>query len=125
MMMNEIKRNGYTRQSPIQIGRIGADVERFATSNGIDLGTRQIYLSSKAISHIFREAKGILRIKPKDLLDFPTTKNKMHKYYDGEAFVFTDYKVKFIIKHGYTLKLRSGKKKSGKSCDSRKSNRQE
>lgn len=109
-MLDEMRRKGYITSPPIQIGRIGADVERFAYANGINLGSRQIYLSAKSVSHIFRKAKGTLQIHKSDLKRFPIIKNRMSKYYDGEAFIFTDYRVKFIIKPGYKLKLRNGRK---------------
>lgn len=34
----------------------------------------------------------------------------MKKFWDGDAFVYTDYKVKFIVKPNYSLKMRNGKK---------------
>lgn len=35
----------------------------------------------------------------------------MHKYFDGEAFIFTDYKVKFVVHPNYAMKVKgiSGK----------------
>lgn len=109
-MLDEMSKRGYITSSPIQIGRIGADIERFANANAINLGSKQIYISAKSISHIFRKTKGSLRIHKSDLKQFPVSKNRMNKYYDGEAFIFTDYKVKFIIKPGYKLKLKNGRK---------------
>lgn len=105
----ERKRKGYYSTLPFSIGSVGADVERYASSRGIKLASRDIYISQKFFAHSQRSQKGTLRVTQKDIADFPTRKRYMHKYFDGEAFIYTDYKVKFIVYSNYRLKLAKGK----------------
>ena len=101
----EIKKNGYTRTQPFSIGSIGEDVKRFAKARGIVLASREIYVNARFLSHSQRESKGPKRVTQKDIINFPVTKRKMDKFWDGEAFVFTDYKKKFIVNPNYEIKI--------------------
>jgi hypothetical protein len=101
----EIKKNGYTRTQPFSIGSIGEDVKRFAKARGITLASRDIYVNARFLSHSQRPSKGAKRVTKKDITDFPVTKRRMSKYWDGSAFVFTDYKIKFIVNPNYELKI--------------------
>lgn len=108
--MNEREIQGFSRIKPFPIVRIGADVERYARLNGIQLGSKTIMFSYKFVAHALRESKGDKRVSKNDIVNFPITKNKMDKHYDGESFIFTDYKVKFIIHPNYELKMANGKR---------------
>lgn len=108
--MNERETQGFSRIKPFSIGRIGADVERYARLNGIQLGSNTIMFSYKFVAHALRESKGDKRVSKNDIVNFPINKNKMDKYYDGECFIFTDYKVKFIVHPNYELKMTNGKR---------------
>ena len=44
-----------------------------------------------------------------DLLLFPLKRFSMDLYYDGAAFVYTDYKTKYIISPAYELSFADGK----------------
>ena len=66
--------------------------------------------SYKFVAHALRESKGDKRVSIYDIVNFPIAKNKMDKYYDGDSFIFTDYKVKFIIHPNYELKMANGKR---------------
>jgi len=105
------EKSGYYRTPSFRIGSVGADVSRFAASHGIKLASRDIYISQKFFAHSRREQKGTLRVSQKDISDFPARKRYMHKYYDGEIFVYTDYKIKFIVHPNYRLKLPNGKRR--------------
>lgn len=101
----EIKRNGYTKTQPFSIGSIGEDVKRFAKAKGIRLASKEIYVNAKFLSHSQRPSKGAKRVTKKDITDFPVTKRKMSKYWDGRAFIFTNHKIKFIVNPNYELKI--------------------
>lgn len=110
-MFDEVDKNGYTRDEPFSIGKVDAAVRRFAASRGIPLGDGDIYISPKFIAHALRESKGDKRVARSQIINFPTTKRYMHVYYDGEAFIYTDYNIKFIIKPNYRVKTHSGPKR--------------
>lgn len=101
----EIKKNGYTRTQPFSIGSVGEDVKRFAARKGIALASKDIYVNARFLSHSQRASKGTKRVTKKDIMDFPVTKRKMSKYWDGDAFVFTNGKIKFIVNPNYELKI--------------------
>ena len=66
------------------------------------------------IRAVFAEynAKG-LAVSAKDFEDFPYKRRHMDLYWDGDGFIYTDNKVKFIVKPNYEIKIkteREGKK---------------
>ncbi len=107
----EIRKNGFSTSPSFSIGGIGADVKRFAKREGITLGSDDIYISRKFLTHAMRASKGRRRVAQKDIIDFPMRKRYMKRYYDGKVFVFTDYRTKFIIRPNYEIKLPNGEKR--------------
>lgn len=109
-MIQAIKKDKKANIPPFSVGAVGRDVERFAKSHAITLGSKDIYISKKFFFHSQRGTKGDLRVSMADLINFPKKKRYMAKFYDGEAFIYTDFEVKFIIHPNYKLKMRNGHK---------------
>lgn len=70
-------------------------------------------MSAHSISHALRDSKKSkgIAVNDTDLISFPEKRHSLDLYYDGEAFVYTDYKTKYIVKPNYKIKLSSGKEK--------------
>ena len=83
----------------------------YANRNGITLGSKDIYMGSKSISHTMRETKRQKRlaISEGDLISFPVSRRKMELFYDGEGFIYTDRKSKYIIHPNYKIETSNGK----------------
>lgn len=108
-VLEEIEKNGYSKKGDFSIGTLGKDTMRFASSHGIDVGNGQIYILRKFLTHGLRNSKRDKRVSKEDIITFPKSKNKMVKFWDGDAFIFTDFKVKFIVKPGREVRLKNGK----------------
>jgi len=111
----EYKSKGFTTIQPFAIGRIERRMAKYAENNRIELGSKSIYFTAKAIAHTNRqtkEKKG-LAITANDFEDFPYARKSMDLFWDGDAFIYTDYKVKFIISPNYEIKIKL-KTKNGK-----------
>ena len=122
-VFREFRRNGYTKTEPFAIGRNEKRMTEYASANDITLGSKSLYFTSKSIAHPNRSSKERkkLTIPAKSYEDFPQKRKKMDLYWDGDAFVYTDYREKFIIKPNYEVKFkttRNGKKhvKKKKVC---------
>lgn len=112
-VISDIRKEGYSKQQPFSIGYIESRMTTFATTNGIELPSKSIYMSAHFISHALRDsktAKGIA-IKDTDLISFPGRRYTMDLYYDGKSFVYTDNKIKFIINPNYEMKISRKKTK--------------
>lgn len=107
----DLRSKGYSSIPPFIVGSLGKDVIAFAKKKGIILGSEEMYFSVKSITHAMRATKGDKRVPEKDMIEFPVRKRNMNKYFDGESFIYTDYKVKFVVRPNYTLKLPNGKSK--------------
>ena len=44
-----------------------------------------------------------------DIIEFPEKRKNMDLFYDGNAYIYTDYRNKFIINPNYELKIGKGK----------------
>jgi len=110
-LIRDTKRDIRFPSYPFKIGKVGKDVEDFAKTNGIHLASKEIYFTRHALSHSQRATKGHKRVSERDLIEFPIKKRYMDKYYDGESFIYTDYKNKFIVHPNHKIKLPSGRKK--------------
>lgn len=44
-------------------------------------------------------------------VQFPKKRRKMDVYYDGQGYVYTDYKVKYFLNPNYEMKMPNGTKK--------------
>lgn len=114
-VLSDIKRQGFSRVSPFKIGGVEKRMREYAERNGIELGSKDVYMSSKAIAHATRDtkrAKG-LAVPDEELAAFPGKRKKMDLYYDSTTknFTYTDGTAKYIVHPNYRLTLPNGKKK--------------
>ncbi len=102
---------GYSRRPAFAFGRVEKRMSEHAAANGITLGSRSMYMSPKSLSHARRgnkERAGLV-LSIADIATFPKARRKMDLYFDGESYIYTDYKSKFIIHPNYVLKTGKGK----------------
>ncbi|MBO6118673.1 MAG: hypothetical protein J6P44_09035 [Bacteroidales bacterium] len=88
-------------------------MKTFAQNNHITLASDEIYMTSHAIAHSVRDSKvkkGIA-VDDQELIDFPVSRLQMQMYYDGENFIYTDMKSKFIIHPNYKFKIKGEQSK--------------
>lgn len=103
----DIEKCGYSRQKPFIIGAVEDRMKKYAEENNIELGSSDVYMSSHSLSHSEREHKvSIGKAVPKEeIIAFPMTRHNMDMSYDGNAFIFTDGKAKFVIHPNYSIKI--------------------
>lgn len=103
----DIEKYGYSRQKPFIIGTVEDRMKKYAEENNIELGSFDVYMSSHSLSHSEREHKvSIGKAVPKeDIIAFPMTRHKMDMVYDGDAFIFTDGKAKYVIHPNYAIRI--------------------
>lgn len=103
----DIKMHGFSKTKPFAMGRIEHRMAEYAKRNNITLAGKSIYISSHSISHTLRDSK--IRdgkaVSLSDLINFPKGRAKMDLFFDGDSFVYTNYKVKFIIHPNYEIKI--------------------
>ena len=82
-------------------------MKKYAEENNIELGSSDVYMSSHTLSHSGREHKvNIGKAVPKeDIIAFPMTRHNMDMSFDGDAFIFTDGKAKYVIQPNYAIKI--------------------
>ena len=86
-------------------------MKSYAAKNGIALGSEHIFMSPKSIAHATRkskQAKGLV-VSDSELIEFPVSRRKMELYYDGECFIYTNRKSKFVIHPNYQMPTGRGK----------------
>lgn len=85
----------------------------YTTKNNISLASKSMYMSPRFIAHATRPSKTKkgLALTDKDFLNFPTSRRAMDLYFDGEKFIYTDYKAKFIVHPNYEMKIKGKKTK--------------
>ncbi|CDA95962.1 unknown [Prevotella sp. CAG:1320] len=114
-VLSDIRKQGFSRVPPFKIGGVEKRMSEFAVGNGIELGSRDMYMSSRAIAHATRDSKRAkgLAVPDADLADFPSRRKKMSLYYDSDKgnFTYTDGKAKYVIHPNYRLTMPGGKKK--------------
>lgn len=122
-MLHDLRRYGFTKEKPFAIGRNEKRMTDYANANNITLGSKSIYFTAKSIAHSNRASKERKRltISARSYEDFPYKRRNMDLYWDGDSFIYTDYKDKFIIKPNYEIKIKTtqnGKKhvKKRKVC---------
>lgn len=105
-VLSDIKAQGFSQMSPFKIGGV---------ENGIELGSKDIYMSSSAIAHATRDSKKTkgLTVSDADLASFPSKRKKMDLYYDSRTgnFTYTDGNTKYILHPNYDIKMSGGKRK--------------
>ena len=114
-VLSDIRRQGFSRISPFRIGSVEKRMSDFAKENGIELGSRDVYMSSSAIAHAIRDSKQAkgLAVSGNNLASFPSRRKRMDLYYDSTTknFTYTDGKTKYVVHPNYRLTLPDGKKK--------------
>lgn len=93
------------------IGEVEQRMKNFAKANGVRLASDKIYMSYRRIAHAGRKSKKAdnKAVSETQLMQFPLKRFSMDLYYDGAAFVYTDYKTKYIISPAYELSFADGK----------------
>ncbi len=111
----DIKRQGFSRITPFKIGSVEKRMADFARRNGIEFGSRDVYMSPSAIAHATRESKRAkgLSVSDEDLTAFPGRRRKMDLYHDTRTgnFTYTDGKTKYVVHPNYEIKMPGGKRK--------------
>ena len=108
-VLKDLRTKGKSEQHPFPIGKIEDEMKLFSKQNGITLHSNEIYMSVKSLKHGIRDSK---RRDGKDvpesqLISFPRSRRNMSIFYDGEAFIYVDFKkkAKYVIKPNYELKI--------------------
>lgn len=93
------------------IGDVEQRMKDFALANGVSLASHDVYMSYSRIAHACRNSKKSdgKAVSENQLMQFPLKRFSMDLYYDGRAFVYTDYETKYIINPTYELKFADGK----------------
>ena len=105
-IVTDIKMKGFSKIKPFAMGRVESRMAEYAKTHGITLASKSVYMSSHSIAHTFRGSKqrDNMAVSLMDLASFPKSRSRMDLYFDGKAFVYTDYKSKFIIHPNYDIK---------------------
>ena len=103
----DIEKYGFSRQKPFIIGAVEERMRQYALENNIELGSSDVYMSSRSLSHSEREHKVNIgkAVEKEEIIAFPMTRHDMDMSYDGEAFIFTNGKAKFVIHPNYEIKI--------------------
>ena len=106
-VLADIRQKGYSSVQPFSIGKVEARMMLFAQTNAITLASNELYMSAKQLQHCMRASKVIkgLVVDDADLIGFPNNRFQMDLYYDGECFIYTDGKSKFIVHPNYKMKI--------------------
>lgn len=115
----DIKFYGYSKRKPFTIGKVEKRMSDYAKRNGINLGSKSIYMSAKSLAHSKRLTKQAKKLSVADyeLINFPKARKRMQLYFDNNTdtkkrnFVYVSNKSKFIIHPNYEMKLKNGKTK--------------
>ena len=103
----DIEKYGFSCQKPFIIGAVEERMRQYAEDNNIELGSSDVYMSSRSLSHSEREHKVNIgkAVEKEEIIAFPMTRHDMDMSYDGEAFIFTNGKAKFVIHPNYEIKI--------------------
>lgn len=106
-VLDEISQKGFSSVQPFSIGKIEKRMAVFARINDVILGGDELYMSAKQLQHSMRASKGAkgLVVSKEDLISFPSRRFAMELYYDGQCFIYTDGKSKYIVHPNYTMKI--------------------
>ncbi len=106
-ILNDIHQRGYSRIPPFSVGKVEGRMIQFAQANEIILASDELYMSARQLQHCMRTSKGLkgLVVDDADLISFPQNRFMMDLYFDGECFIYTDGKSKFIVHPNYQMKL--------------------
>ena len=103
----DIEKYGYSQQKPFIIGAVEERMKKYADENDIELGSSDIYMSSHSLAHAEREHKISIgkAVSKEDIIAFPMTRHNMDMSFDGDAFIFTDGKAKYVVHPNYAIKI--------------------
>ena len=106
-VLEEISLKGFSSIQPFSVGKIEVRMADYAKINDIILGSDELYMSAKQIKHSLRESKETkgLVVSKEELINFPSQRDKMDLYYDGECFIYTNGTSKFIVHPNYKMKI--------------------
>ena len=106
-VLSDIRQKGYSSVQPFSIGKVEERMKLFAQANTVTLASDELYMSAKQLQHSMRASKGAkgLVVDDADLIGFPKNRFQMDLYYDGECFIYTDGKSKFIVHPNYQMKV--------------------
>lgn len=114
-VLADIRLNGHSRAAPFKIGSVEKRMSDFAERNGIELGSRDVYMTSESIAHATRDSKRKkdLAVSDSDLSSFPSKRTEMDLYYDTRNgnFIYTDGNTKYVVHPNYEMKISRKKKK--------------
>ena len=113
IVLTDIRVKGFSTQQPFEIGEIEERMKLFAQAHDISLGCNSLYMSSKQLQHSMRLSKSQkdLVVEEQELIGFPRLRFSMDLYYDGECFIYTNGRSKFIIHPNHEIKICRGKVK--------------
>lgn len=105
-----LKKDFTTRDQAFAIGDIDPRILAFAKLEGLPLESGdeysgKMYFSGKELNHAYRKEKREKGICANTYVTalFPMKFKSMDLYWDGEAFIYTDYRNKYILKPNYEL----------------------
>ena len=118
-VLMDLKMYGYSKRKPFTIGRVEKRMMDYAKRNGIELGSKSIYMSVKSLTHSQRPNKQSKKLSVDDyeLINFPKARKRMKLYFDNNTdkkkrnFVYVSNTSKFIIHPNYEIKFKNGKTK--------------
>ena len=114
-VLEDIRRQGFSRAKPFTVGKVEKRMERFAESNGITLAKGGLYMTSSALAHATRDSKKAkgLTVSGSELASFPKRRRGMRLYYDHDVktFLYVDGSNKYAVHPNYEVKMPNGKKK--------------
>lgn len=107
VVLKDIREQGFSTQQPFVVGKVEERMMLFADSNGIVLGCDYLYMSAKQLQHSMRPSKSRkdLVVEEEELIRFPQNRFQMDMYYDGECFIYTNGRSKFIVHPNYEIKI--------------------
>lgn len=112
-MLRDIYIKGYAVGHDFAVGLVEKRMTSFANSMNITLASKSLYMGPRTLYHSKRpskEKKG-LAASAIAIVKFIKDRRSMDLYWDGECFIYTDYKNKFIIHPSYELKIKRKKTK--------------
>lgn len=112
-VFNDIRLYGFSRRKDFSVGHVEKRMKDDAKANNIHIANGDLYMGPKSLSHSRRDAKvkAGKDVSETDIVSFPRRRSGMDLYHDGDAYVYTDYKSKFIVHPYYDVKTAKGKMK--------------
>ncbi len=114
-VLEDIRKQGFSRAKPFSVGKVEKRMERFAERNGITLAKGGLYMTPSALAHATRDSKKAkgLTVSNNELESFPKRRRGMKLFYDTTTgnFTYMDGKAKYIVHPNYSVKMDDGKKK--------------